>query len=84
VRAYEPFRPDANLAGIDQVSSLAEALADADLIVLAVAHDQFKSLQPAEIRKITPARAAFDGVRAWDKAAWEAAGFQFYGLARKY
>lgn len=84
VRAFEPFRPDANLSGVHQVSRMEEALADADLIVLAVAHDQFKALQPAEIRKITPAKAVFDGVRAWDKAAWEAAGFQFFGLARKY
>lgn len=84
VRAYEPFRADAALSGIHQVNSLEEALSDADLIILAVAHDQFKALNPEIIQQKTKAMIVFDAVRAWDKAAWEAAGFQFFGLARKY
>jgi len=84
VLAYEPFKPAANLPGIHQVNTLSEALQNADLIVLAVAHDQFKKLDPAEVAKMTPARIVFDGVNAWDKAQWETAGFQFTGLARKY
>lgn len=84
VLAYEPFKPDAGLPGIDQVNTLAEALQNADLIVLAVAHDQFRDLNPAGIAKMTPAKLAFDGVNTWQKAQWEAAGFTFTGLARKY
>jgi UDP-N-acetyl-D-mannosaminuronic acid dehydrogenase len=84
IYAYEPFRVDAGLAGIDQVASLETALIDADLIVLAVAHDQFKDLDPEEIREKTKAEVVFDAVRVWDKAAWEQAGFRFAGLARKY
>jgi UDP-N-acetyl-D-mannosaminuronic acid dehydrogenase len=84
VLAYEPYKPQAGLPGIHQVDTLAEALAEADLIVQAVAHDQFKSLDPAEIAQQTPAKIAFDAVNTWDKAKWEAAGFQFTGLARKY
>jgi len=84
VFAYEPFRMNADLNAIQLVSTLDAVLTDADLIVLAVAHDQFKDLDPQEIRKITKARVVFDAVRAWDKAAWEAAGFSFYGLARKF
>jgi UDP-N-acetyl-D-mannosaminuronic acid dehydrogenase len=83
VLAYEPYRLDAGLAGIQQVDSLAAALVKADTVVLAVAHDQFKALDPEEIRRQTKADLAFDAVNAWDKAAWEAAGFQFAGLARK-
>ncbi len=81
---YEPYNSDAGLPGIHQVDSLDEALADADVVLLAVAHEQFKSLDPQDIRAKTKARVVFDAVRAWDKAAWEGAGFQFYGLARKY
>lgn len=82
--AYEPFKPDAALPGIPQVSSLEEALIEAEMIVLAVGHDQFKDLNPNEIREKTKADVVFDAGRTWDKAQWELAGFQFYGLARKY
>ena len=84
VLAYEPFKLEAGLPGIHQVNTLAEALVNADLIVLAVAHDQFKALDPAEIAKLTPAKLVFDGVNSWDKPNWEAAGFTFAGLARKF
>jgi len=84
VYAYEPFRIDAGLEGVQQVSSLETALIDADIIVLAVAHDQFKDLDPQIIREKTWAELVFDAVRVWDKAAWELAGFKFFGLARKY
>ncbi len=84
VIAYEPFRMDASLEEITQVSSLEAALIKADLIVLAVAHAQFKDLEPEAIQPKTRANLVFDAVRTWDKAAWELAGFQFYGLARKY
>lgn len=66
------------------MNTLAEALQNADLIVLAVAHDQFKALDPVEITDMTPAKLVFDGVKSWDKAQWEAAGFTFTGLARRF
>jgi UDP-N-acetyl-D-mannosaminuronic acid dehydrogenase len=84
VLAYEPFKPEAGLPGITQVNALAEALAEADLVLLAVAHDQFKALDPAEIARQTPAKIVFDAVKAWDKTTWEAAGFTFTGLARRF
>ncbi len=84
VLAYEPFKPEAGLPGITQVTTLAEALSEADLVLLAVAHDQFKALDPAETARQTPAKAVFDAVKAWDKPKWEAAGFAFTGLARRF
>jgi UDP-N-acetyl-D-mannosaminuronic acid dehydrogenase len=84
VRAYEPFKPDAGVAEIEQVDSLETALIEADVVLLAVAHDQFRDLKPQEIRSKTEAGVVFDAVSAWDKADWEKAGFRFYGLARKY
>lgn len=83
VTAYEPFKPDAGLPGVHQVDSLDVALSEAEMIVLAVGHDQFKRLDPKDIRNRTQAGMVFDCVHAWDKHAWESAGFWFFGLARK-
>lgn len=84
VYAYEPYKKDAGLHNINQVESLDAALIDADVIVLAVGHEQFKDLDPVDIRKKTEAGLVFDAVNGWDKPAWEKAGFRFLGLARKY
>jgi len=84
VSAYEPNKPGAGLDGFEQVDVLNDVLVHADLIILAVAHDQFKDLNPAEIRNQTSAQIVFDAVGVWDKTQWEGAGFQFFGLARNY
>ena len=84
VFAYEPYKTDAGLVDITQVESLDAALIDADIIVLAVGHEQFKDLDPADIRKKTKADMVFDAVNGWEKSAWENAGVRFLGLARKY
>ena len=84
VLAYEPYRENGGLLNVHQTETLDAALKDADLVVLAVAHDEFKSLNPEEIAGKTQAKWIFDGVNAWEKAAWEKAGFTFTGLARKY
>lgn len=84
VDAYEPFKENAGLTGIHQVTNLEDALLDADIILLAVGHEQFKDLDPQLMHDKTKANLVFDAVNSWDKAAWENAGFQFMGLARKY
>jgi len=83
VLAYEPLKPAANLQGIEQVEHLEDALSGAHLVVLGVAHEVFKALNPAELRLKTKAEWVYDAVNAWDKHAWEAAGFKFHGLARR-
>ncbi len=83
VKAYEPYKMKGGLSGIIQVDSLEASLIDATMIVLAVAHDQFTSLQPSDVRGMTNATVVYDIVHSWDKMLWERAGFQFYGLARK-
>ena len=84
VAAYEPFKKNGDLPQLNQVASLEEALTNADMILLAVVHDQFKDLDPIDIREKTKARLVFDAVNGWDKSAWEQAGFHFSGLARNY
>ena len=80
VKAWEPFKSEAKLQGIDMAPSLASALEKADAILLLVKHTQFCNLDPREIAKQTPARIVLDTVNGWDSAAWKAAGFEFFRL----
>ena len=83
VKAYEPFKPEAHLPGITHEKDLEKLLTDADLIVLAVGHQQFKALEAQHIAALTSAKIVFDAVNGWDKEEWEAAGFIYKGLGKK-
>ncbi len=80
VKAWEPFKPEASLPGIDMASSLEDALQNAEAIVLLVKHTEFSALDPLEIAKKTSARIVVDTVNGWDDTAWKQAGFQFIRL----
>jgi UDP-N-acetyl-D-mannosaminuronic acid dehydrogenase len=80
VKAWEPFKPNANLPGIDMASSLEDAIKDAEAIVLLVKHTEFSKLNPLEIAKQTSARIVIDTVNCWNPEAWENAGFEIYRL----
>lgn len=74
VRAYEPFKVE-GVSGIPMAGSLAEAMQDADAILLLVRHTQFMKMTPTEVTLMTSARTIIDTVNAWDANSWEAAGF---------
>ena len=80
LRAFEPFKPDARIAGLQVVASLAEALSGAELILLLVGHAQFKALVPAELAQLTPARRVVDAINGWPGKEWQAAGFEITRL----
>ncbi len=80
VKAWEPFKPDANLDGIDMAVSLNVAIEDADLILLLVKHTEFAAFKAEEIARRTKARIAVDSVNGWKMAEWQKAGFQFHRL----
>jgi UDP-N-acetyl-D-mannosaminuronic acid dehydrogenase len=80
VRAWEPLRPDASLHGITLARGLDEALADADAVVLLVAHSEFRDLNPAKLAGLMPGRVAVDTANVWDAAAWRGAGFAIHRL----
>jgi UDP-N-acetyl-D-mannosaminuronic acid dehydrogenase len=80
VKAWEPFKPDAQLPGINMAASLEDAIKDADAIVLLVRHTEFVNFDPAEIAKQTKARVAIDTVNAWKQEEWKNAGFKFIRL----
>ena len=80
VKAYEPFALSATLPNINAVSTLEEALENADAILLLVAHSQFKAFDAQEIVKMMPGHIAIDTVNGWDAEAWEEAGFELARL----
>lgn len=80
VKAWEPFKPDANMPGIDMASSLEAAIKEADAIVLLVKHAEFLKFNPLEIAKKTSARIVVDTVNGWKKESWENAGFTLLRL----
>jgi len=75
VKAWEPFKPDAAIEGVNMASSLEAALTDSDAILLLVRHTEFTSLKPQEILPKTKARSIIDTVNGWNVGEWQSAGF---------
>jgi UDP-N-acetyl-D-mannosaminuronic acid dehydrogenase len=80
VSVYEPYKPEFTVPGAHSAQSLAEALDNADALVLVVGHSSLKSLDPVELANKTPARIAVDCVNGWDPFLWQAAGFNLHRL----
>jgi UDP-N-acetyl-D-mannosaminuronic acid dehydrogenase len=80
VKAFEPFKPDADLPGITAVSTLEAALKDADAVVLLVNHTELRALTPEKLAAMTPARILVDTVNGWAGKDWSGAGFMVYRL----
>jgi UDP-N-acetyl-D-mannosaminuronic acid dehydrogenase len=80
VRAYEPFKTDAQIEGVQTVSSLEDAVRGVDAMLLLVAHQLFKELQPGQIRSLVRQPVLVDSTGIVNPAAWQAAGFQVYRL----
>jgi UDP-N-acetyl-D-mannosaminuronic acid dehydrogenase len=80
VKAWEPFKPDAKLKGVEMASSLDSALHYADAILLLVRHTEFVQFDPNEIASKTKARVVIDTVNAWSSDEWQRSGFQLHRL----
>ncbi len=80
VRAWEPFKPDAKLNGIDMATGFEDAVEGAELILLLVKHTEFVNLKPEEVALKTQARVLVDCVNGWNTAHWEHAGFTVFRL----
>ncbi len=80
IKAYEPFKPDYPLKFGSMASTLDEALQGVDALVLLAGHQQFRKLDPQDIKSKTACRIILDTVNGWDCAAWSAAGFETYQL----
>ncbi|NTU75695.1 MAG: UDP-N-acetyl-D-mannosamine dehydrogenase [Anaerolineaceae bacterium] len=80
VNAYEPFKMDYLVKGVTMCTSLEETVKNADLLLLLVSHEQFKSLDPAQVASLTPARVVIDTVNGWKRKEWQSAGFKLLKL----
>jgi UDP-N-acetyl-D-mannosaminuronate dehydrogenase len=80
VSVFEPYRVDLTLPNADTCATLEDTVRSADVLLLLVGHSQFRSLKPAQMRGMTPARVAVDAVDAWDRVTWQSAGFEFLRL----
>lgn len=80
VKAFEPFKPQAALAGIESAATLESALSGAEAVLILVAHTEFRALTPAALAALTPARALVDTVNALEGKDWAAAGFALHRL----
>lgn len=80
VKAFEPFKLQASIEGVNLVPSLEEALAEADLLLLLVNHSQLRTLEPHLVAELTLARTVVDAVGVWDVPQWAAAGFKVFRL----
>ena len=80
IKAWEPFKPEADMPGIEMASSLEDAVKDVDAVMLMVKHTEFMQLNPTEIAKKTKARIVIDTVNGWDVEAWKQAGFEVVRL----
>ncbi|MFZ2098793.1 MAG: nucleotide sugar dehydrogenase [Anaerolineales bacterium] len=80
VHAYEPYKIDVNIPGIDCVASLEQAIREADILLLLVGHRELKELDPTKLQELTPARLVIDTVGGWDEQAWMSAGYRVFRL----
>ena len=80
VKAWEPFKPDANLAGITMSPTFDDSIKEADALLLLVKHTEFIKLNPNEIAQKTKARIVIDTVSGWDAQEWQNTGFKFLRL----
>lgn len=80
VKVWEPFKPDANIQGIDMATSLDSSIRDADAILLLVRHTEFVNLSPEKIAAITQSRILIDCVNGWNTDVWKIAGFKVHRL----
>jgi len=80
VKAYEPFKAEAGLPGVDARPTLEDALADVDAAILLVNHSGLRGLTPEKLKSLTTARVLIDTVNGWADRDWASAGFKLYRL----
>lgn len=80
VSAYEPFRSEFEIAGINVSSNLQTVVQNAGIIALLVGHTQLREMNPHELIKLTDCRVVLDAVNGWNPDIWREAGFKLIRL----
>jgi len=60
-----------------ELSNLEEALKDSDCVVLAVNHNEFKSINPAQVATLVRNKIVIDTANSLNKKVWEENGFRY-------
>lgn len=76
VIGYDPYFRDQVIDGLDLTASLDQAVQNADLLVVLVAHQELKQLDPTSLSNRTRARKLLDTVNLGQFWSWEKAGFK--------
>jgi len=80
VTCFEPFKPESDIPGLKTVPTLAQAIDEADVLLLLVGHAGLRSIDPFVVAQLTKARSVVDTVKGWDEASWTTLGFGFHRL----
>ncbi len=65
-------------------NDLAEAVANADLVLLLTEWAEFKALVPADLEQLVAARRLIDGRNVLSRSQWEEAGWEIVGMGQHY
>jgi UDP-N-acetyl-D-mannosaminuronic acid dehydrogenase len=80
VTAYEPFKLDDQIEGLHTVPELRQAVHQADVVLVLVAHAAFKNLTPDHLVELTDCRTVVDAVGIWNTVSWQSEGFSLHRL----
>jgi len=86
VLVYDPYAMENAAAAyppLNYVESAAEAVRDAELVLLLTEWEEFTALDPVALGELTPARRIIDGRNVLDPKKWREAGWTFRGLGRQ-
>jgi len=85
VHVYDPQGTENARAALPDVvyeSSLAAAVADADLVCVLTEWAEFRNADPVALGHIAAAKRVIDGRNCLDPTQWTAAGWEYYGMGR--
>ncbi|PZQ91729.1 MAG: UDP-glucose 6-dehydrogenase [Leifsonia xyli] len=84
------YDPEANVNAhraypdLDYVDTLAEAVMDAEVVVLLTEWDEFRRADPRDLGALVASRKVVDGRHALDASSYRAAGWQYRALGRPH
>ena len=67
---------------LDYTEDTAEALRDADLVILVTEWKEYRELDPVAARGLVAGPIVIDGRNVLDRSAWTAAGWRYRGMGR--
>lgn len=85
VHAYDPAAVETARRVAPELvfaDSVAEAVREAEVVVVATEWREFRDLSPEQLAASTPARTIVDARNCLDPAAWRAAGWTYHGMGR--